>query len=50
MYVYDSVLYMNSYLAPLTTGIYFCGSVLESVVRFTLGVDLARFRFHCNPN
>ena len=25
-------------------------SVLSSVVRFTLGTDLARFCFHSNPN
>ena len=29
---------------------YLLGSVLASVVRITLGVDLAQFCFHCYPN
>ena len=39
---------MICYLALLA--LYCLGSVLANVVRFTLGADLARFRFNYNSN
>ena len=48
MFVLNELIIIISILALLA--IYFSGSILASVVRFTLEVDFAQFWFHCNPN